>query len=970
MAAPSPTPPSERGMARAAHREVPAGSVRSLFEVKHYALVVGINAYDAQVGPLSGAVADARAVASVLSDERRTDRFEVTLLLDAEATRDGIRAAFQALRARLERAPDARVLIYYAGHGVSATASDDVSADTPGYFLPQDARVGDAGTYLSMAEVREALDALPCHHLLLVLDCCFAGAFRWLATRAAAPSPRKLYEERVRRYMRDRAWHVITSAAHDEKALDAVDGKLLIGGKRDEAAPEDVHGARSPFAVALVKALRGEADSPVAGKEAPDGVITGSEIHVYIANLFGAWGEKGARRFQVPLFFHWPTREGSKGEFVFLNPAEALRLERAVELVAANNPYRGLAAYAYEPRDPKQPARRQRLFGRDALTRELVAKAEAQPVVAVLGASGSGKSSAVCAGLLPALEDVGWRVVAVVRPGDDPARALRALAVALDADSPEGEALAAAAARCPGARLVAVVDQLEELVTLRRGEDGREAFFGAVDAAVAASGGRLRVVYTLRSDFEPHFTQLIARHPEGRVRVPSMGMDELRAVIQLPAEERVFSFDPPSLVDEIAREVVDAPGALPLVSFTLSEMYLRYARAFEGNLRDDRVLTREDYNEVGGVEGSLSRQADRVYEGLPDDASREALRRVMLRAVTLEGGLPARRRVPASELAYADASETARARRALDALTAARLMVGGEQDGAAYAEPAHDKFVLGWTRLRGWIDAPGERERMDAHRLLREKTADWVRLKREGGWLDRDARLDHWTELLAGALNADEAALLEGSARRRREEAEREKRRVKELEEALVRARDHALMSAVREKAHDATTQVALLREVKAPAQVPRWEKVAREALLRPDVALAVFGCWGKVSIAEFSPDGAYVVTASDDYTARVYRTDGAGEPVVLRGHENRVLRAAFSPDGAYVVTASADYTARVWRADGTGEPVVLRGHDGHVLRAAFSPDGVYVVTASGDYTARVWRADGTSEPVVLGGTQ
>src|SRR5215813_1843417 len=117
-----------------------------------------------------------------------------------------------------------------------------------------------------------------------------------------------------------------------------------------------------------------------------------------------------------------------------------------------------------------------------------------------------------------------------------------------------------------------------------------------------------------------------------------------------------------------------------------------------------------------------------------------------------------------------------------------------------------------------------------------------------------------------------------------------------------------------------------------------------------------------------FSPDGTRVVTASWDRTARVWRADGTGEPVVLKGHESIVMSAAFSPDGTRVVTASVDKTARVWRADGTGEPVVLKGHEDDVVSAAFSPDGTRVVTASEDKTARVWRADGTGEPVVLKG--
>ncbi|HYO52736.1 WD40 repeat domain-containing protein, partial [Archangium sp.] len=97
------------------------------------------------------------------------------------------------------------------------------------------------------------------------------------------------------------------------------------------------------------------------------------------------------------------------------------------------------------------------------------------------------------------------------------------------------------------------------------------------------------------------------------------------------------------------------------------------------------------------------------------------------------------------------------------------------------------------------------------------------------------------------------------------------------------------------------------------------------------------------------------LVTRSLDGTVRVWRVDGTGGPVVLRGHEGRVERAAFSADGQRVLTASEDGTARVWRADGTGEPVVLGGHEGKVRFTDFSPDGERVLSVSEDGTVCLW---------------
>jgi WD40 repeat protein len=118
---------------------------------------------------------------------------------------------------------------------------------------------------------------------------------------------------------------------------------------------------------------------------------------------------------------------------------------------------------------------------------------------------------------------------------------------------------------------------------------------------------------------------------------------------------------------------------------------------------------------------------------------------------------------------------------------------------------------------------------------------------------------------------------------------------------------------------------------------------------------LVLRGHEDRVRSAVFSPDGKRIVTASYDRTARVWNADATGEPLVLRGHENWLTSAGFSPDGKRIATTSQDKTTRVWNADGTGEPVVLRGSDAAVNNAAFSPDGKRIVTASDDKIARVW---------------
>ena len=189
-----------------------------------------------------------------------------------------------------------------------------------------------------------------------------------------------------------------------------------------------------------------------------------------------------------------------------------------------------------------------------------------------------------------------------------------------------------------------------------------------------------------------------------------------------------------------------------------------------------------------------------------------------------------------------------------------------------------------------------------------------------------------------------------------------------QAQEALQAARDQTRVAVAGEwLAKDPTRAALVLLEVEHPDDTPYAIARMTEAL-RQGLSSARYGHGGEVRQAAFSPDGSRIVTASEDGTARVWRADGTGEPVVLKGHEGGVNSAAFSPDGARIVTASRDNTARVWRADGIGGPVVLKGHEHDVSSAAFSPDGARIVTASEDGTARVWQADGTGEPVVLKG--
>ena len=183
---------------------------------------------------------------------------------------------------------------------------------------------------------------------------------------------------------------------------------------------------------------------------------------------------------------------------------------------------------------------------------------------------------------------------------------------------------------------------------------------------------------------------------------------------------------------------------------------------------------------------------------------------------------------------------------------------------------------------------------------------------------------------------------------------------------ALQAARDQTRVVVVGEwLAKDQTLAALVLLEVERPDDTQYATARMTEAL-REMLSSERYAYEDQVIEVAFSPDGTQIVTASRDGTVRVWRADGAGEPIVLKGHEGAVVSATFSPDGTQIVTASRDGTAQVWRTDGTGKPVVLRGHKGYVMSAAFSPDGTWVVTASVDKTARVWTISGERLQAVI----
>ncbi|WP_017749233.1 caspase family protein [Scytonema hofmannii] len=719
---------------------------------RNVALIIGINDYTNGISPLQNAVNDAKKLVEILREQHE---YRIWVCLNQVATLHNLNKLLaETLPQQVTK--DDRLLFYFAGHGIALNGDDGPQ----GYLIPQDAKLGDINTYLSMVQLHEYLSQLHCRHFLGILDCCFAGAFKWSSNRDLLTAPEVIHQERYDRFITDPAWQVITSAAYDQKALDAFN----FNTERGKA------GNHSPFAAALIEALAGKADAypPSTNGQPPgDGVITATELYLYLRDIVEP-ATQGRRQRQTPGI--WPLKKHDKGEYIFLTPGHILNLPPAPPLDVSKNPYRGLESFEEE--------HSQLFFGRTQLVEKLQNLVKTQPLIVLLGASGSGKSSLVKAGLIPQLRQdktEKWYILSPIRPGEAPLQALNhalknAQLPEVAAQNPQktlAMSIDAWAKNHPNSKLLVFIDQSEEIVTLCQNEDERKEFLQEILKAVNTHNQRLRVILSLRSDFEPQLrdaglqfvptilkvgnTVLKNRWQSGRFIVSAMTRAELRQAIEKPAETRVMFFQPDELVEQLIDEVADMPGALPLLSFALSELYLKYLKrqrdAQNKGITIDRALTQEDYQDLGGVIQSLTQRADEEYEALVKEnpAYAQIIRQMMLRMVALGGGELARRRVPLSELEYPQ-QKNHFVKEAIERFTNARLLVKGEDaEGNPYVEPAHDALVRGWQKLLAWKQE--DEESLILQRRLTPSAMEWKMLESKQqsfgfqtkiDWLDRN----------------------------------------------------------------------------------------------------------------------------------------------------------------------------------------------------------------------------------------
>ncbi|OIO98615.1 MAG: hypothetical protein AUK03_01010 [Anaerolineae bacterium CG2_30_64_16] len=407
-----------------------------------------------------------------------------------------------------------------------------------------------------------------------------------------------------------------------------------------------------------------------------------------------------------------------KNERELLARQDDLKRRMAHLLADTECPYRSL-----EPFDVTHAAF---FFGRDDLITTLTSAVQAEPFVAVVGPSGSGKSSVVRAGLIPSLrkDETPWRHVFFTprkAPLEELARALVELKgvlgfgqrqrdigdlAALLASDPAAvkRVLVEIQADDPGAALLLVADQFEELYATGVPVTTQQQFIAAILAAAEADP-RIHVLIAVRADFynhilaDPQLSRWVDKH---QVSVPPLAESDLRAAIEEPARLKGRRFEP-GLVDRMVRDALGQPGNLPLLQFALTELWQRQSSAGE--------LTHQAYDALGGVAGALSQTAETTYQMYARGNQQELLVNLFVRLV--QPGVntqDARRRVARQELEASFEGAPTPIWQVIGDLAAARLVVV-DRDPTTQEETvevAHESLVRSWTRLGAWVDSDRE----------------------------------------------------------------------------------------------------------------------------------------------------------------------------------------------------------------------------------------------------------------------
>ena len=679
------------------------------------------------------------------------------------------------------------------------------------------------------------------------------------------------------------------------------------------------------------------------------------------------------------------------------------------------NPYKGLNAFQEEDAS--------NFYGREEIVERLIQslRDENKRFLAIVGSSGSGKSSLVRAGLIPAIRrgriagSHEWYITTML-PGNDPFESLTEALLQVAVSAPKNwgaqlrervdglHTLVSALIPEEDAELVLFIDQFEEVFTLLESEEMRQKFLGALYYALVApqSQRRLRLIVTLRADYldrplnYPEFGELLRQNNE--VILP-LSEKDLEAAIRRPIEDnRGLIAD--NLVSAILEEVRHQPGALPLVQYALTQMYER---------AEENTLNYALYDAIGGVSGALAQSASKIYDALTENQQAIA-RQLFMRLVALgEDARATRRRALWSDLVSGIEDRTT-ADFVINTFGAKRLLTldNDPVTRAPTVDIAHEALIEKWDKFQEWISQ--NRADLQRRQQLSRAVDEWETSERKADYLAKGSKLGELESLLYSntlVLSEEEREYLEASQELRIQEERRTRNWMITLGVLAVVAGIMAVIAVIGQIQANEQRQVAVVNEqiAFAEARVSQSRDLAANAISNienTDLSLLIsieavttertyealnslltgiqtpflqsylHGHTDAVRSVTYSPDGTMIASADEEGMIRLWDAEtrqSIGEP--LHGHEQAINRVLFSPDGRFLATASEDGTVRLWSVP-DGEKIYTFTHPNPVWAIDFSPDGRFLVSTDSPANAlvggsiRVWNMQSGEEVLTL----
>jgi hypothetical protein len=651
------------------------------------ALVVGINNYE-KITSLKSPSEDAEAIAQILTEY---GEFNVTRLPGVKkegAIRVGQqtkltlvelqKALVQLFKPEGDRIPET-ALFFFSGHGKRTTLGIQ-----EGFLATSDVDPNKGFYGLSLQWLRRLLEESPIKQQIVWLDCCYSGEL--LNFAEADPGERGKGRDRC----------------------------FIAASREFEVAYEDVGEAHGVLTKALLQGLEPRQDS-------------GGWVTNY--TLVDVLNRQLQTTTQRPIFTNF-------GEPINLTCQRRPLTEKRSENKIAICPYKGLAYFDCNEEDPKY------FYGREKLTDQLLDHVRQSNFLVIVGASGSGKSSVLRAGLIYQLQQGRklsgsdqWQIY-IVRPGEHP---LQSLALAfVDANlSPverakqlgDAEDLIKQGAtglrrlvQASPSRVVLVIDQFEEVFTLCKGtqqhEEERRQFFACLLGGLSQTAtnaeklqaASLQIIIAMRADFfgkclEQDYSGLAQQIQANLVTVTPMTPEDLRQAMVAPAKKVELEIEP-ELVAEMLADVENAPGILPLLEYTLTELWKQ---------RSDNYLRLKTYAQLGRVMGTLKKRATDVYESF-SEVQKEAVRHIFLSLTQLGNETEdTRKRVLKSDLVnerYPEVLIDEVVQRLADEkliVTSEMVEKGGASERVAVVDVAHEALIRHWDILRKWVDENREK---------------------------------------------------------------------------------------------------------------------------------------------------------------------------------------------------------------------------------------------------------------------